>query len=84
MAGEADPERGEDIGLCRLNRLWLLFQARWMGYHVICLSGISLAALLKTGSKSMEISQDAIIYTYKKAREDTSLTSGGNIGGGEN
>lgn len=84
MAGEADPEGEEDTGLCRLNRLWLLFQARWMGYHVTCLSGISLAALLKTGNKSMEISQEAIIHTYKKAREDTSLTSGGNIGGGEN
>ena len=55
-----------------------------MGYHVTCLSGISLAALLKTGNKSMEISQEAIIHTYKKAREDTSLTSGDNIGGGEN
>ena len=62
MAGEADPEGEEDTGFCSLNRLWLLFQVRCMGYNVTHLSGISLAALLETGSKSMEISQKAISY----------------------
>ena len=70
MAGEADPEGEEDTGLCRLNRLWLLFQARWMGYHVTCLSGISLAALLKQVIRAWR-SVKRQLYIHIKRQERT-------------